>query len=159
MVLELDLAFCGQPTCYTLCGAIPYVMHEAIDLLHPGASSSINKTRPPTFQILPFSPWLILNSRQLPLFRQKPNVVNRYRGQRSKDFIAWASLLQLTSKKEERFNSMEGEDALGMSGGAGLSDSLQKEINRREAFERKNAELEGVNDQLRVENGVSFIVV
>ena len=51
---------------------------------------------------------------------------------------------------------MEGEDALGMSGGAGLSDSLQKEINRREAFERKNAELEGVNDQLRVENGVSL---
>ena len=51
---------------------------------------------------------------------------------------------------------MEGEDTLGMSGSAGLSDSLQKEINRREAFERKNADLEGINDQLRVENGVSF---
>ena len=34
--------------------------------------------------------------------------------------------------------------------------SLQKEISRREAFERKNAELEGVNDELRVENGVSL---
>ena len=50
---------------------------------------------------------------------------------------------------------MEGEDA-GLSAGGGLGDSLQKEINRREAFERKNAELEGVNDELRVENGVSF---
>lgn len=34
-------------------------------------------------------------------------------------------------------------------------DSLQKEISRREAFERKNAELERVNDELRLENGVS----
>ena len=35
-------------------------------------------------------------------------------------------------------------------------DALQKEINRREVFERKSAELEGVNDELRVENGVSL---
>ena len=48
----------------------------------------------------------------------------------------------------------EGQDAGGHS--AGLSESLQKEINRREAFERKNAELEGVNDELRLENGVSI---
>ena len=34
--------------------------------------------------------------------------------------------------------------------------SLQKEISRREAFERKNAELERVNDELRLENGVSI---
>ena len=51
---------------------------------------------------------------------------------------------------------MEGKDAAGMSScDVGHSDTLQKEINRREAFERKNAELEGVNDKLRLENGVS----
>lgn len=41
-------------------------------------------------------------------------------------------------------------------GGAVSGGSLQKEISRREAFERKNAELEGVNDELRLENGVSL---
>ena len=41
-------------------------------------------------------------------------------------------------------------------GDTAVSDgSLQKEISRREAFERKNAELESVNDELRLENGVS----
>ena len=35
-------------------------------------------------------------------------------------------------------------------------DALQKEIKRSEVFERKNAELEGVNDELRVENRVSL---
>ena len=55
--------------------------------------------------------------------------------------------------KERRV--MEGQDAV-VSAGGRLGDSLQKEISRREAFERKNAELEGVNDELRVENGVSF---
>lgn len=37
-----------------------------------------------------------------------------------------------------------------------MDGSLQKEISRREAFERKNAELEGINDELRVENGVKI---
>lgn len=50
----------------------------------------------------------------------------------------------------------EGQDRTQGSGGVGQGDSLQKEISRREAFERKNAELEGVNDELRVENGVSY---
>ena len=50
----------------------------------------------------------------------------------------------------------EGQDAAQGSGGVGLGDNLQKEINRREAFERKNAELEGVNDELRLENGVRY---
>ena len=43
-------------------------------------------------------------------------------------------------------------------GGAVSSSSLQKEISRREAFERKNAELERVNDELRLENGVSLLL-
>ena len=42
------------------------------------------------------------------------------------------------------------------SGGAVSGGALQKEISRREAFERKNAELERVNDELRLENGVSL---
>ena len=48
------------------------------------------------------------------------------------------------------------EESAGSTGVAlAAGDSLKKEINRREAFERKNAELEGVNDELRLENGVS----
>ena len=36
-----------------------------------------------------------------------------------------------------------------------LKAKLTLESNRREVFERKNAELERINDELRLENGVS----
>ena len=39
----------------------------------------------------------------------------------------------------------------------GLSSKLQLERNRREIFERRAAELEGINDSLRIENDVSFL--
>jgi hypothetical protein len=38
-----------------------------------------------------------------------------------------------------------------------LKAKLQAECSRREIFERKNAELEALNDRLRTENDVSFI--
>ncbi len=37
----------------------------------------------------------------------------------------------------------------------GLGSRLALEVSRREIFERKNAELERINDELRVENAVS----
>lgn len=39
-----------------------------------------------------------------------------------------------------------------------LKSKLQQEANRREIFERKNAELEMVNDNLRCENDVSSFI-
>ena len=38
-----------------------------------------------------------------------------------------------------------------------LETRLQVEANRREVYERKSAELERINDELRLENRVSFV--